>query len=82
MFKMYVNNFFLYNSILKDVPIIPQESYGPRERDSIRLSVFPSQNYSGLFESVLNIIDVVPYVQLGQNGNFLLLKDILCVFNL
>lgn len=54
--------------MLKDVPIIPSESYGPRQRDSIRLSVFPNLNYSGLYESVMNIIDVVPMVQHGQAG--------------
>ncbi len=50
------------------MPIVPCESYGPRQRDSIRLSVFPNLNYSGLYESVMSIIDVVPMVQQGQLG--------------
>ncbi|CAH1792396.1 unnamed protein product [Owenia fusiformis] len=52
-------------SVLKDVPSIPQESYGPRQRDSVRLSVFPNLNYSGLYQVVLEIIGLVPTVQYG-----------------
>ncbi|KAK7103573.1 protein unc-79 homolog isoform X3 [Littorina saxatilis] len=53
-------------SVLKDVPNIPAESYGPRQRDSVRLSVFPNLNYSGLYQAVLSIIDLVPMMQIGQ----------------
>ena len=59
-----------YCSVLKDVPIIPSESYGPRQRDSVRLSVFPNLNYSGLYEAVMNIIEVVPMVQYGKHGEY------------
>ena len=55
-------------SILKDVPNIPAESYGPRQRDSVRLSVFPNLNYAGLYKAVLNMIDLVPIMQIGQLG--------------
>ncbi|XP_025104233.1 protein unc-79 homolog isoform X4 [Pomacea canaliculata] len=57
-------------SVLKDVPSIPAESYGPKQRDSVRdsvrLSIFPNLNYSGLYEAVLGIIDLVPLIQIGQ----------------
>ncbi|KAK2163466.1 hypothetical protein LSH36_79g08052 [Paralvinella palmiformis] len=53
--------------VLKDVPFIPSEVYTHRLRDNVRLSMFPSLNYSGLYEGVLNIIDVVPLVQHGQH---------------
>ena len=66
---------YLYNSkypicfsVLKDVPAIPAESYGPRQRDSVRLSVFPNLNYSGLYQAVMNILDVVPVILHGQIG--------------
>ena len=59
---------FYYCSVLKDVPAVPLESYGPRQRDSIRLSVFPNLNYTGLYQAVLNILDVVPITQIGQKG--------------
>ncbi|ELU08396.1 hypothetical protein CAPTEDRAFT_227700 [Capitella teleta] len=55
-------------SVLKDVPFIPSESYTPRQRDSVRLSMFPNLNYSGLYEAVLNIIDVIPTVLHGQDA--------------
>ena len=58
----------LHFSVLKDVPNIPAESYGPRQRDSVRLSVFPNLNYSGLYQAVLSIIDLVPLTQIGQLG--------------
>ncbi|XP_059155568.1 protein unc-79 homolog isoform X3 [Physella acuta] len=53
-------------SVLKDVPNIPVESYGLRQRDSVRLSIFPTLNYSGLYQAVLSILDLVPIVQIGQ----------------
>ncbi|XP_064602074.1 protein unc-79 homolog isoform X2 [Liolophura sinensis] len=53
-------------SVLKDVPNIPAESFGPRQRDSVRLSIFPNLNYCGLYKAVLGIIDVVPLLQFGQ----------------
>ncbi|XP_074643701.1 protein unc-79 homolog [Tubulanus polymorphus] len=55
-------------SVLKDVPCFPVESSGPRQRDSVRLSVFPNLNYAGLYQCVVNIIDTVPMVQYGQTA--------------
>jgi len=62
-----------FPSVLKDVPFIPSEVYTHRLRDNVRLSMFPSLNYSGLYEGVLNIIDVVPLVQHGQHGEYMYL---------
>ncbi|XP_056021737.1 protein unc-79 homolog isoform X2 [Ostrea edulis] len=53
-------------SVLKDVPNIPAESYGPRQRDSVRQSVFPNLNYTGLYYAILNMIDIVPTMQMKQ----------------
>ena len=64
-------DWFLYCSVLKDVPIGPMENYGSRQRDNLRLAVFPNLNYSGLYEAVMNIIDVVAMVQHGQHGGYL-----------
>jgi len=56
-------------SVLKDVPYIPSDNYGgPRQRDNLRLSVFPNLNYSGLYQAVRNIIEIVRLVQSGQHG--------------
>lgn len=60
--------FLFFLSVLKDVPNIPIENYGLRERDSVRLSIFPNLNYSGLYQAILTIIDIVPIVQVGQPG--------------
>ncbi|XP_060067575.1 protein unc-79 homolog isoform X2 [Ylistrum balloti] len=53
-------------SVLKDVPNIPAESYGPRQRDSVRLSVFPNLKYTELYYAVLDMIDIVPTMQIKQ----------------
>lgn len=58
----------LFFSVLKDVPNIPAESYGPRQRDSVRQSVFPNLNYTGLYYAILNMIDIVPTMQMKQIG--------------
>ncbi|XP_013379281.1 protein unc-79 homolog [Lingula anatina] len=52
--------------VLKEVPSMPTEIFGARQRDSIRLSVFPNLNYSGLYYAVMTVIDIVPMVQIGQ----------------
>ena len=59
---------FFVLSVLKDVPLIPQESSAPRQEDSLRLSVFPNLNYSGLHDAVLSIISLLPRVQYGQHS--------------
>jgi len=64
----------MFFSILKDVPNISAESYGPRQRDSVRLSVFPNLNYGGLYKAVLNMIDLVPTMQIGHLGTSTLYK--------
>ncbi|GFO35399.1 unc-79-like protein, partial [Plakobranchus ocellatus] len=53
-------------SVLKDVPNIPAESYSLKQKDSVRLSIFPTLNYSDLYQAVLSIIDLVPIMQIGQ----------------
>ncbi|GFR86925.1 Unc-79-like protein, partial [Elysia marginata] len=53
-------------SVLKDVPNIPAESYSLRQKDSVRLSIFPTLNYSDLYQAVLSTIDLVPVMQIGQ----------------
>lgn len=67
---LFSNIFVLICSVLKDVPNIPAESYGPRQRDSVRQSVFPNLNYTGLYYAILNMIDIVPTMQMKQIGNF------------
>jgi len=67
-FVIVITVFICCFSILKDVPNIPAESYGPRQRDSVRLSVFPNLNYAGLYKAALSMIDLVPAVQIGQLG--------------
>ena len=36
--------------------------------ENIRLNAFPSLHYANLFEWVLKMIEIVPFVQQGQNG--------------
>jgi len=63
---------FVLASVLKDVPYIPSDNYGgPRQRDNLRLSVFPNLNYSGLYQAVRNIVEIVRLVHNGQHGEYL-----------
>jgi len=67
---------FVFVSVLKDVPYIPSDSCGGlRQRDNLRLLVFPNLNYSGLYQTVQNIIEIVRLVQNGQHGEYLNLSS-------
>ena len=55
-------------SVLKDMPVIPSESYGPWQKDSVRLAMFPSLNYAGLYDAVINIMEIAPAIEQGKHG--------------
>lgn len=57
-------------SILKDTPNIKGEKfYGAKYAKShVRLAMFPTLNYSGLFESVCGLIPVLHLVTVNQEG--------------
>lgn len=62
--NMLIINYF---SVLKDVPpILGGFSFTERQQDSIRSSLFPSLNYSGLYQAVISILDIVPQIHQGQ----------------
>ncbi|CAD5115352.1 DgyrCDS4332 [Dimorphilus gyrociliatus] len=54
-------------SVLKDVPpVLSGFSFTERQQDFVRSSLFPSLNYSGLYQAVISILDIVPQIHQGQ----------------
>lgn len=54
------------SSVLKDVPSIPIELIRSKEKDEARIALFPSLDYIGLFNVLVNLYDVVPTIQTGR----------------
>lgn len=55
-------------AVLKDVPQYPLEMLKQRSEESTRMQLFPNLDYNGLFNVVVQLIDVTPIVQLGVQG--------------
>ena len=57
-------------SILKDAPNIEGEKfYGAKyARHNMRLAMFPTLNYSGLYDVINGMLPVVHLVSIGQEG--------------
>lgn len=51
--------------MLKDVPQFPLEMLKQRSEEAARMQLFPNLDYNGLFNVVVQLIDVTPHVQLG-----------------
>lgn len=56
-------------AVLKDVPQYPLEMLKQRSEESARMQLFPNLDYNGLFNVVVQLIDVTPIVQLGVQCN-------------
>jgi hypothetical protein len=39
-----------------------------QEKDSVRLGLYPNLDYRGLYNAIVQLTDVVPLIQYGQNG--------------
>lgn len=50
---------------MKDVPQYPLEMLKQRSEETARMQLFPNLDYNGLFNVVVQLIDVTPSVQLG-----------------
>ena len=73
--KLPCLTFSVICSVLKDVRIVGHETCGPRETDIIRLRDLPNLNYTSLFWSINRFIDLVPIIQVGQQGIGILLQN-------
>nr|CAD7567208.1 unnamed protein product [Timema californicum] len=52
-------------TVLKDVPGSPIEMLKLKEKDSVRMGLYPNLDYKGLYNAVVQLVDVVPLVQYG-----------------
>ncbi|XP_063244249.1 protein unc-79 homolog [Bacillus rossius redtenbacheri] len=54
-------------TVLKDVPGSPMEMLKQREKDSVRMGLYPNLDYKGLYNALVQMVDVVPLVQYGAH---------------
>ena len=59
---------FLFAGILKDVPDFPLVMVYTRERDCKRMALFPSLDYKGLYNVLMQLMEVAPLIQTGVDG--------------
>lgn len=57
------------SAVLKDVPNSPLELLKSPEMDAVRMGLFPSLDYKGLYNSLIPLIEVAPLIQYGLHGN-------------
>ena len=56
---------------MKDISVSPLELIKDPQKDSIRLSLFPSLDYKDLYNSLVKLLEIASSVQYGSYGNFL-----------
>ncbi|XP_065352317.1 protein unc-79 homolog isoform X2 [Cloeon dipterum] len=54
--------------VLKDVPYSPLEMLRNCEQDTARLALFPNLDYKGLYNAIVQLMDVVPLIQYGLHA--------------
>lgn len=59
---------FLFSAVLKDVPSSPLEMLKSQEKDSVRMGLYPNLDYKGLFNAIVQLMDVAPLIQYGLHG--------------
>ncbi|XP_049954031.1 protein unc-79 homolog [Schistocerca serialis cubense] len=55
-------------TVLKDVPDSPLEMLKCQEKDGIRMSLYPNLDYRGLFNAVVQLVDIAPLIQFGLHA--------------
>ena len=53
---------------MKDVPNSPLEMLKLREKDSIRLGLYPNVDYKGLYNAISQLVEVATLIQFGLQG--------------
>lgn len=54
--------------MLKDVPSSPLQMLKNPEMDQMRMALFPSLDYKGLYNALLPFVEVTPMIQIGIHG--------------
>ncbi|XP_071438717.1 protein unc-79 homolog [Hetaerina americana] len=52
-------------TVLKDVPSSPLEMLKFPEKDAIRMGLYPNLDYKGLYNAIVQLMDVAPLIQYG-----------------
>lgn len=62
------SSFSCFLAVLKDVPNSPIDLLKNPEMDGVRLGLFPSLDYKGLYNSLVPLIEVAPLIQYGVHA--------------
>ncbi|XP_059468536.1 protein unc-79 homolog isoform X3 [Neocloeon triangulifer] len=54
--------------VLKDVPYSPLEMLRNCEQDTARMALFPNLDYKGLYNAIVQLMDVAPLIQYGLHS--------------
>lgn len=60
----------IFSAVLKDVPNSPFDLLKNPEMDAVRMGLFPSLDYKGLYNSIIPLIEVAPLIPYGIHGKF------------
>ncbi|KAG8238372.1 hypothetical protein J437_LFUL018172, partial [Ladona fulva] len=52
-------------TVLKDVPSSPLEMLKFPDKDAVRLALYPNLDYKGLYNAIVQLMDVAPLIQYG-----------------
>lgn len=59
-----------FSAVLKDVPNSPFDLLKNPEMDAVRMGLFPSLDYKGLYNSIIPLIEVAPLIPYGLKGKY------------
>jgi protein unc-79 len=68
LIKLFFSNISQKKGVLKDVPSSPLEMLRNCEQDSARLALFPNLDYKGLYNAIVQLMDVAPLIQFGMHS--------------
>ncbi|XP_068085270.1 protein unc-79 homolog [Anabrus simplex] len=55
-------------TVLKDVPSSPLELLKNHEKDAVRMGLYPNLDYKGLYNTLVQLVDVAPLIQYGLHA--------------
>lgn len=67
--RKFPKTIYLFTAVLKDVPNSPFELLKNPDMDAVRMGLFPSLDYKGLYNSIIPLIEVAPLIPYGLHGN-------------
>lgn len=60
-----------YLAVLKDVPASPLDMLRSPDNDHLRMALYPNLDYKGLYNALVQLLDVAGLVQYGLQGTLI-----------